>query len=223
MNKLLNSSLLLLALSTKFIYAAHPFNTDDAGVIPDRSFEIEACGGSDFHGNADAGLAVKYGIDDRFDLGITNGALFPSDVTFTFTRPEIGLKFALIPDRFTLSAGSSLAEHNFSMIALLSGGITNTAFHLNAGFASDEETPEQFVYAGSVHQSIKAFSLGAELIGNHLDAPSWQIGVCYCCNLPLTISSGIAGSFVSWDELRVTVGLTLLLEPRNIIKKEDDK
>ena len=192
--------------------AGHPYNTDDAGVVPDRSFEIEASGGVDFLGSADGGLVIKYGVGDRFDLGVSFGALFPADTAHTLTRPSIGMKFNLIPDRLTLSAASALAEQDFSLCAILTGGFGKTSMHANIGFGSTEEESELLLFAGTIQQALGSWTVGAELFGDQLHTPLWQIGIAHTFQMPVVASLGLGGTLNSSDDLTITIGVTISID-----------
>jgi hypothetical protein len=204
--------------NASFLSAAHPYNTDDVGIVSDRSFEIEASGGTNLLSNADGGLAIKYGTGDRFDIGISCGAVLPADRAGTLTPPTIGMKFAILPDRFAFSAVTALSEQDFSLNAILTGGFGNTALNANIGVGAIEE--EQLIYAGSIQQIIGPWTIGGELFGNHRHTPLWQLGVAHAFKAPISTSVGLGGSFTSSIDLTTTLAVTISLEPNENNEKE---
>jgi hypothetical protein len=74
---------------------------------------------------------------------------------------------------------------------------------------------EAFTYSFSVIQNINHFFVGAELFGSaHKDMdddakkPEWQLGAGYDLLHTVVISLGFGGSFVSNDDLHLTLGFT---------------
>lgn len=220
----MKKAFIALVCAGSLVFAGHPFNTDDAGVVGDRETEIEVSVGTDFieDGDFGAGVGLTYGIADRFHIGIGNGwRINKNDKDDRgFETPELGMKFVLVPDIFAVKASSALNGDGFAGFLLYTGTIesSQTGFNVNAGFESNGGEENAFAYAFSVVQPINSFFVGGELFGSAFKdmedddkKPFWQLGLGYDFDNPLTLSLGFGGSFVTNDDLNITLGLTIVL------------
>lgn len=219
----------LVFAGSVFLAMGHPFVTNGGGILSNGETEIELAAKTDFigEGTGDVNLNLSYGVSDRFQIGIENFWYGKkSDHSDKgFLTPELTMKFSIRPDMFAIKATSSLNGETFGGYLLW----TNTMkllnrkmdFSYDLGFVSDGDDKNAFEWTYSIVNASDTWFCGAEMYGKAAKwlrkdekKPFWQIGGGYIfANMrrPLTISLGFGGSFVSNDDLNISLGFTRVL------------
>jgi hypothetical protein len=188
-------------------FAYRPFYTDDAGTVPDATFEAEAA--ADYGTSSTTlGLALKHGITERMDIGVSVGRCVHPQHERGFDNAELGLKFALIPDLIAASFTAFFADPEYSSLLIASKSFGPASFHANGGFSatgsSDHVTPI-FGFAGDCRMG--RFSAGAELMGTDAGITWWQAAIRFEITASLIVDSGIGGNFDNSAGVTATTGL----------------
>lgn len=213
----------LLCAGTVFlVMAEHPFETSGAVFLGDREFEVEISGGTDFikerTGNVKIGL--NYGIGDRFQIGMDN-FWFDEKDSNSFSVPDLTMMLAIRPDFIAIKATSAFNGSEFGGFLLYTIKLKKmgTALNLDLGFESDGTEKGSFAWAYSVVQPLNNSFFGAEIYGNAANwlnndemKPLWQIGLGHNFTRRKNhiASIGFGGSFISNDDLKITLGVTYL-------------
>ena len=223
----------LLCTGCMFFAAAHPFNTLGALILGDREAEISVWGGTDFNDPrvGDIGIGMYYGIGDRVQIGFENywwearGVIINEEGEtgrkHGWATPGIIMDMAIRPDFMAVKAWSALDGSAFSGLLCYTFALksSETELNLDLGFGGSAwaEDASVFLWSYSVVQPIGNFFVGGEVfgaVGKDWDKddkkPEWQIGLGYTFgrNEDHTISAGFGGSFVSNDDLALTIGMT---------------
>jgi hypothetical protein len=200
---------ILISLCSTALNAAHPFNTDDAGVVAHNSFEVEVSSGYSKEKIDTADYTFKYGLKGSFDIGFSGGIGF-FEKNAIMSSPSVSLKLAFIPDHFTLSASSSFAENDFSVSAIFSHSSGIADFHANAGIGPDEKGEPLLIYSASLVKDAGPVNAGIEIFGDHGSDPLWNTGLIYPLTDHVSISAG-AGGDLEFSSLVYTAGITITL------------
>jgi hypothetical protein len=187
--------------------AARPFTIDDAGTVEVGKFELEtAC---DYWKNsAVASVGLTHGITKRMDLGIGIGYVpVPSDEK-AFTDASIGLKFALIPELFSVTFGSTFDDPEYDINAIVSRSFGAVNVDLNLGYQAQGSTNDaDLLYGVAIVYDYKRLGAGAEFRGSQENPDWWQIGARFVITDFILIDAGIGGDFNQDPSLTATTGL----------------
>jgi hypothetical protein len=188
--------------------AARPFATDDAGTVSQGFFEIET--GCNFWKNLVVPeLSLKHGLTDRMDLGIGFGYTCIPNREKGFNGGELGLKFAVVPELVSLSAGGMFGDATFCFNCILSKGFGKFTFDANLGLEAVAGIDDADMTFGlCCHFDGERFGAGLEVCGTHRSFDLWQIG-CNCAIMNwLAVDAGFSGDFQSAISPSINAGLT---------------
>lgn len=210
-----------------FLAIGHPFVTNGGGILGNGETEVELSAGTDFVGEGIGmvGLNLSYGIGDRFQIGMENFWYGKKDnhSDHGFLTPDVTMKFSIMPEMFAVKATSSLNGESFGGFLLYTMKMRKMEIDLNLdlGFVSNGSGEDAFAWAYSIVKPINSWFVGAEIYGETADwmenddrNPLWQIGGGYTftkMRRPLTASIGFGGSFVTNDDLNITLGFTRVM------------
>jgi len=220
--------LLICAGSMFLAMGQHPFVTNGAVILKDREVEVELSMWTGFYsegaaGYGNVGVNTSYGAGDRFQVGMGNYwyARKSDHSDNGLTTPDVYMKFSVRPDLFTIKAFSLLNAEEFGAAFLYSYGLKKLEINTNLdlGFVSENGEDNAFTWAYSVVKPLNNWFFGAEIYGKaagwmEKDAkkPFWQVGYGY--TFPKrnshTASLGFGGSFVSNNDLKITLAMTWL-------------
>jgi hypothetical protein len=187
--------------------AARPFTVDDAGTVESGIFELEAA--CDYWKNsAVATIGLKHGITERMDLGIGIGYIpAPSDEK-KFTGADVGLKFALIPDLFSVSFGATFGEPAYNITAIMSKSFGSVNIDLNLGYEAEASVKDaDLFYGAAIVYEFKRLGAGVEFSGTEEKIDWWQIGARFAITDWMKFDAGIGGDFNQNPSLTATTGL----------------
>lgn len=217
----MKKAFIALLCAGTLVFAQHPFNTDGAVLLDDREAEVEISGGSDFvserTGNVKIGLA--YGIGNRFQIGMNN-YWYDYESSSNFAAPDLTMKLSIRPDFIAIKAVSSLNAEEFGGFLLYTIKLKKmqTALNFDVGFVSDGAEKNAFSWNYSIVQPLSKSFFGAEIYGavdkdwdKDAKKPLWQIGLGHNFGkkrMEHIASIGFGGSFVSNDDLYITLGVT---------------
>ena len=216
----------LIFTGTMFLATGHPFVTNGASVLGDNETKVELSKETDFvkEGYRDVGFNVNYGIGDRFQIGMS-GAWYANKKESSdkgFVTPDLSMIFLIRPDFVAIKAYSTFNAEKLGSQLLYTVKPKNiqTNFNLDLGFVSEGAQDAQanaFTWAYSIIHPINDLFLGAEIYGKSADwmekdakKPHWQVGLGHkvFSRKTHTVSLGFGGSFVSNDDLRITLAMT---------------
>jgi hypothetical protein len=197
---------LIVMTGAMSVFSARPFVTDDAGTVESNKFELETAGYY-WEDNADFSISLKHGITDRMDLGVCVGdKILPSDER-TLSGACIGLKFALIPDRFAVSFSGEFGSATYSANAIATQVIGPVSFDLNFGYEAEAAMKDpDLLYGLAAVYNIGKLGIGAEIGGTQEALNGWQIGARWLIFDWWQIDSGIGGDFENEPNLIATTG-----------------
>ena len=213
----------LACAGNMFFAVGHPFLTNGASVLGDNETEVELSARTDFvkEGYGGVGFSLGYGIGDRFQIGMGSAWYANKDVRSDrgFEIPDLSMKFLIRPDFVAIKAHSALNAEEFGALMLYTLKLKEiqTELNLDLGFVSDGAEENVFAWAYSIVQPINNLFVGAEIYGKSAgfmekDAkkPHWQVGLGHkiFSRKTHTVSLGFGGSFVSNDDLYVTLAMT---------------
>jgi hypothetical protein len=199
---------MILNATISKVMAARPFVTDDAGTVSQSTFELET--GCDFWKDATTlGACLKHGITERMDIGIGFGYAPLPDDERGFDGAELGLKFGLIPDLFSLSASGCFGNNTYGINAIVSKAFGFLSFDANLGIEATAATNDgDLTYGLCCHYDFERCVVGAEICGTHEELSLWQLGSSFGLFDWVTIDAGINGDFEKDVTLSATAGLT---------------
>jgi hypothetical protein len=234
----MRTTLVVMFLAAGIAFAGHPFSTNGAVLLNDRDANVEISGGSDFvkerNGFVKTGFA--YGIANRFQVGINHywhDLKRGENSERFFTTPDLTMKMAIRPNFIAIKATSSLDASAFDGFLLYTFNLEKIKLALNfdLGFVSDGARNDAFGWKYSAVKSINEnFFVGGEVYGSangdmEKDAkkPLWTVGTGHkvFSRKTHTVSLGLGGSFVSNDDLYVTLAMTY--SGRVLAKGETDE
>jgi hypothetical protein len=93
-------------------HTGRPFVTDDAGTVSTGTFEAES--GIKYRKNASSvSFTLNHGVTDLMEIGF-GGCYIPlPEERKGFGNAELGLKFSLVQELFSISAGGSLGDRAY--------------------------------------------------------------------------------------------------------------
>ena len=198
----------LIGVCAAVLFAARPFNTDDAGTVASSGFELEL--GSDvWQDDAVLGLSFKHGLTDRMDVGVSFGYTMLPDSMDGFENAELSLKFAILPDLFSASFATILGDLDYVVNGILTHAFGPVEFDINLGFATTGlgGIDGDFIYDLAAIYTMHQFGFGAEVSGNQDDIQSWLAGVRYAVFSGFAMDGGIGGGFQEGEGQIITAGV----------------
>jgi hypothetical protein len=198
--------LTLTTISPITIFAARPFTVDDAGTVPLSSFEIEVA--SDYWKQKTAfGKAVKHGITNRMDIGLTMGyTLLPRTVR-EVSPLEISLKYAFIPQLLSGTITYTASDANWAANLIVSKPISLVMLHGNIGVETvPHEDFAQLTWGIASTVTTGRFTSGIELSGSHERIASWLAGTQVFIFKWLAVDIGITSQFRDIEDFTLTSG-----------------
>jgi hypothetical protein len=190
------------------LFAARPFNVDDAGTVAPGGFELEL-GGDVWEDYAILGLGFKHGLTDRMDIGVGFGYTILPDDTTGLGGAEVDLKFALVPDLFATSFTGSLGTMPYALNAIITRNFGPAEVDINVGYEATgiEGSEGTITYALAIIYSTGPIELGAEASGDEEDIQSWLAGARYAITNNFVVDGGIIGGFQEDSALSATLGI----------------
>ena len=198
----------VIGVGAAVLFAARPFNTDDAGTVAASGFELEL--GTDvWQDDAVLGLSFKHGLTDRMDVGVNLGYTMLPDSEDGFENAELALKFAILPDLFSTSFTTILGDLDYVVNGILTHAFGPVEFDINLGFATTGlgGIDGDLIYGLAAIYVIDRFGIGAEVSGNQDDVQSWLAGVRYTVFSSFALDGGIAGGFQEGAGQTITAGV----------------
>lgn len=189
------------------IWAARPFDTDDAGTVAPGTFEAEL-GSESWNDKGAFGLGLKHGLTERMDLGVSMGYSAWPEAERSFENAELSAKYSLVPELLSASFATPLGTSEYSLNGILSKGFGDLAVNLNLGgdFTGGERHAE-LSWGVNPNYAFGPLSLGAEVRGDQHAAQDWKFGGQLKPVEPFAIDLGIGSKIASDPDWRVTAGL----------------
>ncbi len=189
------------------VFAARPFTTDDAGTVETDKFELETAYNY-WNGKAAAIMSFKHGITERMDIGIGQEyCILPEDQR-AFSGANIGLKFALVPDLFSTSFGSTLGSNTYNVNAILSKSLSPVSFDANLGYQIAADTNNaDLSYGFAAVYEYKQLCMGVEIGGTREGLIWWQSGIRFLILEWVQIDAGLGGNYQKSPYITATTGL----------------
>jgi hypothetical protein len=212
----------LIFTGIMFLVTGHPFVTNGASVLGDNETKVELSVGTDFvkEWYRDVGFNVNYGIGDRFQIGMASAWYANKNESSDqgFVTPDLSMILLIRPDFVAIKAYSIFNAEEFGsqLLYTVKPKKIQTNFNLDLGFVSDGAQANAFTWAYSIIQPINDLFLGAEIYGKYAgwmekDAKKlhWQVGLGHkvFSRKTHTVSLGLGGSFVSKDDLYITLAM----------------
>ena len=206
-----------------FCAGAHPFVTNGATVIGDNETEVVLSWGTDFlkEGNRDFGFSLGYGIGDRFQIEMGSAHIKKKDGYYDwFETQDLSMILLIRDDLVAIKGHSTFNAEEFGALMLYMLKLqSQTEINLDLGFVTDDGGKERnaFSWAYSIVQPINNTFFGAEVYGKSAGfmekdekKPQWQVGLGQKVFKRKThiVSLGFGGSFVSKDDLYMTLAMT---------------
>ena len=198
----------VIGVGAAILFAARPFNTDDAGTVASSGFELEL--GTDvWQDDAVLGLSFKHGLTDRMDVGVSLGYTMLPDTADGFENAELSFKFAILPDLFSTSFTTVLGGLDYVVNGILTHDVGPVEIDINLGFATTGMggIDGDLVYGLAAIYVMDRFGLGAEMSGNQDEVQSWLGGVRFQVFPGFAVDGGLTGDFHEEKDLAATVGI----------------
>ncbi len=192
-------SFILIAVCS--VFAARPFNTDDAGTVAACTYELEL--GYDLgEGKGNFALSFKHGLTEKMDIGIGFGFNIISEPKNSFLPVELTLKYALIPDLLAASFTAEFGGSAYILNGIMTRVLGPLEFDANFGYTTGDSS---ITYAGGLIYSAGDFAFGAEVLGDK-EMQSWLVGGRYTIRDGLVVDVGFLSDF-EFKEKITTIGL----------------
>lgn len=187
------------------LYAARPFSTDDAPTVPQAGYELEA--GYD-SGEDIFGFSFKHGLTQKMDIGIEFGYTTLSLSKNGFTPAELCLKYAIIPETFSVSIGNELGTSSYDLNAIFTKTLKLIEIDANLGYSIPVPGEKGLAfYALAMIAGFDKFDIGGEILGNEDKIEGWLSGGRYKIFDCLNFDFGISGKFKDKNKITGTFGL----------------
>jgi hypothetical protein len=196
------------AIVMNTLFAARPFNTDDAGIVAPSGFELEL--GTDmWQDDALFGMSIKYGLTNRIDVGVNLGYTMLPDSVDGFENTEIGFKFAILPNLISTSFTAILGDLDYVLYGIVTRAFGPLEVDMNLGFVTTGlgGIDGDVMYGLAAIYTIDKFALGVEAAGDQDAVQTWLAGVRYGIFPSLSIDGGIIGGFWEKGDILITAGM----------------
>lgn len=197
----------LMGLSVISLHGARPFATDDAGTVSAVGYELEL--GYDF--GEDKGilsLSFKHGLTPKMDLGIEFGYTTLSLPKNRFTPAGLCLKYAILPDFFSVSVSNELGTSSYDLNAIFTKTFEFLEIDVNFGYSVPGDRGKGMAfYAFALIASFNKFDIGGEILGNEEEVETWLFGGRYKLIEGFNLDMGISGNFEGENRVTGTIGL----------------
>lgn len=198
---------ILMVLPAISLYGARPFATDDAGTVSAVGYELEL--GYDFgEDEGILGLSFKHGLTPKMDVGIEFGYTTLSLPKNRFTPAGLCLKYAILPDFFSVSVSNELGASSYDLNAIFTKPLGLIEFDVNLGYSIPGDWSEGTAfYAFALIVGFNKFDIGGEVLGNEDELETWLLGGRYKLLEGFNLDIGIYGNFEGENKVMGTIGL----------------
>ncbi len=203
----------VLFLCTIFIaipfqaFPFRPFITDDAGIVPSSTFELESAIDC-WKDKSTLALCLKHGITDRMDIGVAFGRCFLPLHERGYDPAELLLKFNFIRDRLSASMSGNFGDPCYSALLIFSYPLEMFSFHSNLGYSAvGAGTRGDPVFGLAAVAELGKFVFGVEAGGARDRFDWWQTGARFSFTGWLAADAGLAGKFRNPIDFNATTGL----------------
>ncbi|MDI6840209.1 MAG: hypothetical protein QMD71_05105 [bacterium] len=174
---------------------ARPFATDDAGTVENTGYELEF--GCNFWKKVDVvDISFKHGATEKMDIGVGFGYTFESK---DFTGAKLCLKYAIIPDLFSVSINNEFGNPDYSLNGIFARSLGPIEVDANFGYSTEEAS---VTYGVALISCKEKFDLGSEILSDK----KWLIGIRCRLLEKVAIDLGLSGNFEMKENIS-TVGL----------------
>lgn len=203
------------------LWALRPISTNDAYVVDVGVIELEigvdfVCGNDDETKHALCSC-VTTGLSDRLDLGVAvnHETIKNSEETRQgLDESELGLKYALIKDIFSITYIFSPGNHGYGLNGIFTKGLGHLTRHLNLGYVRTDVEGEEgtTTWGGALEIPLaRKTILVPELTAESKSTVIWKglVGAYFPITETLTIDIGLEKEISRRSSgARLTFGLT---------------